>query len=163
FSMALRTDAGKTCFDRARELAAKIVRDSQRGDGFSVLLMKDSPLWVIADPSQDAGRVAKEIDNLRQPHGNGSVAATLNSVAALLAEPPGRSESREVYFLTDLQRATWVSGVSFDPKKDRDKNPLQEIQKRARSIFLDVGRDGVGNLAVTDVTLDAPFAVTGQP
>src|SRR5262249_7119791 len=142
-SMALKTEGGKTCFERARDLAVQIVKDSPRGDGFSVLLMKDSPAWVVAEPSQDATRVAREIAELRQPHGNSSVPATPASVAAVLGEAPGQFDAREVYFLTDLQRSTWVTGEAGDPKQAKEvrRDPLQEIQKRARSIFVDVGRE----------------------
>jgi len=38
---------------------------------------------------------------------------------------------------------------------------LLELQKRARTIFVDVGRDGVNNLAVTDLTVSAAFLTTG--
>jgi hypothetical protein len=38
---------------------------------------------------------------------------------------------------------------------------LQKIQARARSIFVDVGQDGVNNLAVTDLVLGLPMATTG--
>src|SRR5258708_4391457 len=39
-SMAAKSEGGKTCFERARELALEIVRDSAPGDGLSVVLMK---------------------------------------------------------------------------------------------------------------------------
>ncbi len=42
FSMGLKNEAG-TCFDRARALAAQIVRESSGGDGFSVVLMASPP------------------------------------------------------------------------------------------------------------------------
>src|SRR5438552_9818276 len=42
FSMATRV-GDQTCFERARALAEEIVRDSARGDGFSVVLMSAPP------------------------------------------------------------------------------------------------------------------------
>ena len=53
-SMAAKLDEGKTCFDRARELALKIVHDAGSGDGFSVLVMKETPEWVSPKPRRTA-------------------------------------------------------------------------------------------------------------
>jgi uncharacterized membrane protein len=165
-SMAVKREGGKTAFERARELARDIVLDSQPGDGFSVALMKDSPTWIVGEISSDAAKVAREIEVLRQSHGNASVVATLNLVAAKLAEAPGRYDSREVYFLTDLQQATWLpagpSGISKTARTAKEKTVLQEIQKRARTVFVDVGRDGVNNLAVTDLRLRESLISTGM-
>jgi hypothetical protein len=165
-SMALKLEDGKTAFERARELARQIVLDSQPGDGFSVALVKDSPTWVVGEISSDAKKVAREIEGLRQAHGNASVPATLSMVAAKLAEAPGRYDTREVYFLTDLQLATWAAGGPGGAAKvargAKEKTVLQEIQKRARTVFVDVGRDGANNLAVTDLRLGASLISTGM-
>jgi hypothetical protein len=164
-SMAVKMDGGKTAFERARELAVQLIGDSPPGDGFNVLLMKDPPTWIVDETAHDAGKVAGEIAVLRQPHGNASVPQMLNMVAAKLAESPARFDIREVYFLTDLQKATWLAGAPAEARAEtrepREKQALQEIQKRARTIFLDVGRDGVNNLAVTDLSLGASFLTTG--
>jgi hypothetical protein len=163
-SMAVKTEGGKTAFERASELAVQLVSDSAAGDGFHVLLMKETPTWIIAETAQDAGKVAREIGVLRQPHGNAPVPQTLNMVAAKLAESSSRFDTREVYFFTDLQKATWAGNESpgtKDGKEPREKQALDEIQRRARTIFLDVGRDGVNNLAVTDLSLGDTFLTSG--
>ena len=147
---------GKTAFERAREMAIKLALDSGQGDGFSVLLMKEVPTWIVAEAAQDGRKVAAEIKTLEATHGNTSAASTLNMVAAKLAEASSRYTSREVYFFTDMQRTTWVSSLGPVSAKEGkgEKSPLEEIQKRARTIFVDVvGKDGAGNLAVTDLRL----------
>src|SRR5262245_53308138 len=83
-SMAVKTESGKTAFERGRELALDIIRDSAPGDGLSVALMKDTPVWVVAEAALDPGKVAREVEGLRQSHGNANVQATLNMVAAKL-------------------------------------------------------------------------------
>jgi hypothetical protein len=153
-SMGLKDEAGVSCFERARDLAIRIVNGSPRGDGFSVLVMKESPYWLITEPSQDPAKVVRELKALRGADGNSSVPQTINAVAALLAEAPGFFDTREVYFLTDMQRASWITEGGADPAKDKDertRNALQELQKRAGTIFVDVGWDNAPNLAVTDV------------
>ncbi len=155
FSMAVKL-GDTTAFARARVLAERVVRESPRGDGFSVVLMSAPPRRIVPEPSEDANRVAKEVQNLRLPHGNADVAATLNTVENLLRASPEKFEEREVYFVTDLQASTWllkqppaVAGV------------LQKIQARARTVFVDVGQDGLNNLAVTSLALGAPLATVG--
>ena len=68
--------------------------------------------------------------------------------------PRHRFDSREVYFLTDLQQATWT------PEALPSASLLQEIQKRASTVFVDVGRDNVENAAVTMLTLADPLVTT---
>ncbi|MBI3412269.1 MAG: VWA domain-containing protein [Planctomycetes bacterium] len=165
-SMTLK-DEGKSLFDRARQQAASIVKDGLAGDGFSVLLMKDTPVWIVGEASPDARRVIREIEALKPAHGNASVASMLNMVAAKVADGAGRFPNQNVYFLTDLQRSSWAGLQQPKSAKEdlagdsKEKTPWSDIQTRARAVFVDLGRDGVGNLAVTDLRLDAPFVTTG--
>jgi hypothetical protein len=156
FSMGLKNEAG-TCFDRARALAARIVRESSGGDGFSVVLMASPPRRIVPEPSEDARKVVAEIDNLRLTHGNADLAATLNTVESLVRASPGKYPAREVYFLTDLQQSTWIARQPATLSAT-----LQKIKERAQTIFVDVGRDGIGNLAVTNLALDDSMAITGR-
>ncbi len=155
FSMAVKAGDGSV-FDRARGIAERILQESRAGDGFSVVLMAAPPRRVVPEPSDDARKVIDEIHNLRLPHGNADLPATLSAVEDMLHRSPDKFQEREVYFLTDLQRSSWTTRTASDP------NPLlQKIQARARTILLDVGRDGVNNLAVTNLALAAPLVTTG--
>src|SRR5207245_399209 len=97
--------------------------------------------------------------SLHLPQGNADLGATLNAVEDMLRpeNSPNKFEEREVYFITDLQRSTWIDRQGSDPTA-----ALEKIKPRARTIFVDVGQDGVNNLAVTNLTLEAPLAVTGS-
>jgi hypothetical protein len=167
FSMGTKVGEG-TCFDRARAVAEQVVQESPRGDSFSVLLMAAPPRRVVGEPSEDPRKVAAEIKNLRLPHGNADVLATLNAVENLLRQSPGKFQEREVYFITDLQKSTWDVGAGGGGKEPPSQSSfaavVQKIQSRARTIFLDVGQDAPGNLAVTNLTLGAspatPAALT---
>jgi len=156
FSMATKVGEA-TAFERARALAAQLVRDSPRGDGFSVVLLSAPPRRIVPEPSEDSAKVAKEIERLRLPHGNGDLVATLNTVENLLRASPEKFEEREVYFLTDVQKSTWVLR-----QPGTIASTLQKIQSKARTIFVDVGRDGITNLAVTSLTLAEPLATVGR-
>jgi hypothetical protein len=155
FSMALKV-GDTTCFEKARNAAIRILEDSPSGDGFNVVLMAAPPRRIVSETSDDARRVIDEVKGLRLPHGNADLTATLNAVESMLRASPGKFEEKEVYFLTDLQRSTWTARQAVDPSM-----ALQKIQARARSIFVDVGQDGVNNLAVTDLVLGVPMATTG--
>src|SRR5207249_6205917 len=54
-------------------------------------------------------------------------------------------------------RTTWTARTGQNVAET-----LQRIQARARTILVDVGRDGVSNLAVTDLKLGVPLATTGS-
>ncbi len=155
-SMGVR-QGDATCFDRARAMAAKYVRAGTGGDGFSVVLMAAPPRLIVSEPSEDAHKVAEEVQHLRLQHGNADFAGTLQSVENILSRSPGKFEEKEIYFFTDLQRATWTARQSVDPMI-----ALQRIQTIARTAIVDVGQDGVNNLAVISLALNAPLATTGS-
>jgi hypothetical protein len=155
-SMALK-QGDTNCFERARALASQLVRDSAGGDGFTLVLMASPPRRTVPEPSEDPKKVAAEIDALRVTHGNADIAATLNTVDSLLQASPGKFLDKEVYFFTDMQQATWIA-----------KQPaalgetLRKIRARAQTIFVNVGGEPTGNVAVTDLSLGDAIATTGR-
>jgi hypothetical protein len=156
FSLGLKQGEANG-FERARALAGRIVRESAGGDAFSVVLMAAPPRRIVPEPSEDARKVVAEIDSLRLTHGNADLPATLNTVESLVRASPAKFPEREVYILTDLQQSTWVAR---QPAVLSDT--LQKIQARARTIFVDVGQEGAGNLAVTGLELGDSMANTGR-
>jgi hypothetical protein len=160
-SMNLR-DGNTTAFDRARQQAISKIEGSQPGDGISILLLKDSPTWLISKPSQDKAKVVQELENVRAGHGNASVPAALNMIVAKLTEASGRFPAQVVYFVTDLQKSTWQSALApAGDGEDNPRDPAKEIKEKALVIFADVGRDDTSNLAVTDLSFTEPFVTTG--
>jgi hypothetical protein len=156
FSMGLRNAEGN-CFERARALATQIVRESSGGDGFSVVLMAAPPRRIVPEPSEDGRKVIAEIDGLRLTHGNADLAATLSTVESLVQASPGKFPAKEVYFLTDLQQSTWIAR-----QPALLSTTLQKIKDKAQTIFVDVGREGVNNLAVSSLTLGDSLATTAR-
>ncbi len=154
-SMAAHADE-QNAFERARARARDILGDAPRGDGFSVVLMAAPPQSIVVEAADDPRRVGDEIGRLRLPHGNADLAGTLAMVEDMMKRAPGKFEAREVYFLTDMQRSTWVGG----PTKGVAE-AMQRIQELGKVIFVDVGKDIPVNVAVTDLTLATPLATTG--
>jgi hypothetical protein len=155
FSMAAKV-GGTACFERARAVANQLLDESVSGDGFSVVLLAAPPRRIVPEPSEDPRKVAEEIQALRLPHGNADLLGTLNAIDDMLHHSPAKFEEREVYFITDLQRATWTVRQSGDPAE-----LLRRIETRARTIFVDVGLDGLRNTAVTSLNLAVPLVTTG--
>jgi hypothetical protein len=154
FSMGLKI-GDRNCFELARARALQILETTPGGDGFSVVLMAAPVQRIVPEPSEDGPRVADEIRKLRLPHGNADLTGTLLAVDEMLGRSPGKFEAREVYFVTDMQRSTWIR-----PAPDAAKI-MQRLQERARLVFVDVGGgEAPGNLAVTDLRLINPLATT---
>ena len=155
FSMGVKVD-DTTPFERARGLAAQLIEEGNGSDGYSVVLMASPPRRIVPRPSEDSRKVAAEVRALKMTHGNADLAATLSTVASLLRETPGKFSAREVYFLTDLQRSGWIS------PRPGDLAPALTAFKEthARAIFIDVGQEGLSNLAVTGLELREPIATT---
>ncbi|MFO0881149.1 MAG: VWA domain-containing protein [Gemmataceae bacterium] len=154
-SMSVRV-GDKTAFERAREMAQKVVEESSGGDGYSVVLLAAPPRRIVPEPSEDSRKVIAEIRQIRMTHGNGDLAGTLATVAGLLKASPGKYPAKEVYFLTDLQRSGWISDRPGDLAQ-----ALQTFQElKARAIFVDVGRENLSNLAVTSLEMGDPVVTT---
>lgn len=161
FSMACRTEGG-TIFERAKQSAAEIVRRGSLGDG-TVLLVWSEPLRdVIREPSFESADVLDQIAALRQPEGRGSPLA----LAEALAERVERFRREfpdfaavEVHVLTDLGRSTWNSTTLTEPVRQR----LTAAARQADLHVIDLGVDGLRNMAVADVRLTGQYAVAGEP
>jgi hypothetical protein len=154
-SMAAKVE-DSTCFERARMLAQRVVAESSTGDGLSVVLAAAPPRPIVGGTSEAGTKVADEIAGLALPEGNSDLAATFTTVESLLKQSPAKYEEREVYFFTDLQRATWAATKSGETAEQ-----LRRIQAHARTIIVDVGWDIPFNSAVTSVQPAAPFVMAG--
>lgn len=152
----------QAAFEIARQMALKKIDDVRSGDGFSVLLLKDNPTWLVGDASMDARKVRREVEAVRPGHGNASVPVAMNMIVAKLNEAGNRFPVQAVYFFTDMQRSTWAAAAS-ELKADaegKEKNPYLELQKRASTIFVDVGAHGDtnDNCAVVGLEFDPEAA-----
>src|SRR5262245_56232181 len=158
FSMGARApQSEQTLFDRAREKALALVSEGSGTDGYSVVLMASPPRRLVPRPSDDAKKVAEQVRAVKMTHGNADLTATLNTIASLLRESPGKFNAREVYFITDMQRAGWIGQRPGDLT-----SALTAFREtNTKTIFVDVGHEGLQNLAITSLELGEPFATTG--
>jgi hypothetical protein len=145
-------------FDEAKEVAARLVKDSRPGDAVSVILMGSPPRVVIV-PSRNLGEVKKEIDELSQSDGGTDLAATFEMVDRVLELLP--NDQKEVVFLTDLQATSWRPPAETNDALRRVLARL--VARRPRSVVVDLGKSGGENRAVTDLRLEVPVVTVGAP
>lgn len=164
FSMAYRpTD--RTRFDRAREIAAKIVDQSDEGDGFSLVLMSSPPRVVVGTPAIGRRDFLRELENLELPHATADLPGTLSKVEEVIntarREAPWLAR-HEIFFLTDLGRVGWdlsrleaVAVADFHKRSER-------LAESAQFMLIDLGQPDAENLAVTSMHADEPYATLAK-
>jgi hypothetical protein len=165
YSMAYR-NGPQSLFDRAKELAQRIVRESPQGDAFTLVLMASPPRVVVATPAFEPAAVRDEIDNLELLHTGADLPATVAAVRRVV-ERAGQENPRlaghkvKVYFLTDLQRSTWSPELG-ETAKDDFRRQSQALANAASLVVIDLGQPGAENVAVTGLGAVDPVAVAGR-
>ncbi|MBI3837205.1 MAG: BatA domain-containing protein, partial [Planctomycetia bacterium] len=155
----------KSFFDRAKQWAAKIVDESSSGDAFTLVLMASPPSVIVGSPAIEPRDFLEEIDNLKLVHGGADLPATLNHVEKILqsAEDSGLVR-KEVYFLTDLGRNTWVPDLKNAAAAADYRRRVARLAQIASLVVVDVdlGQASSENLAVTALATNEPFATTAR-
>lgn len=114
YSMAFKPSE-KSRFERAKQLASQIVGESHQGDAFTLVLMSTPPAVIVGTPAVEPRAFLDEIENLKPAHGGADLVATLAKVDEVLGKADQSSfPRREVYFLSDLQRVTWMPDAPSD-------------------------------------------------
>src|ERR1051325_3270927 len=65
-----QTLVGQAAFEKARQEVLRKIQDNPSGDGYSVLILKDSPTWLVGEASQDYRKVMREIEAVKPTQGN---------------------------------------------------------------------------------------------
>ena len=157
--------ADKSRFQRAKELAARIVEESPQGDGFTLVLMSGPPRVVVGNPVFEPEDFLPEIDNLALEHTTADLPATLAKVEQILTRARGehpRLTREEVYFLTDLGRVGWLVYPKDAAARARFLERSRRLAESARLVVIDLGQEGAENLALTALEPDEPFATLGR-
>ena len=155
-SMAVKLGDG-TAFDRARTLAERVVREAARGDGFSVVLMQRPAA------AHCAGTLRRH-----RPRGPGNQGPTPAARQCRRCRHPqyGRKPAAPLAREVRGTRGLFPHGfaaIHLDPQAARPGvgSAAKDSGQTARTIFIDVGEDGINNLAVTSLTLGSPLATAG--
>ena len=159
FSMGY-APTGRTRFDRARDLARQIVGGARQGDAMNLVRISEStPRVIIRRPAYQSAAVVEEIDQLVLLDERVDVSIVLKEIDELLSLAPDVPR-KEVYFVTDLQAATWSPADSNEALRVRQE--LKKLANRAKIVWLDVGEPTVANVAVTGLRTDDQFVLSGR-
>ena len=110
YSMDYRGES-TTTFARAKQLAARLVRDSRQGDVFTVIQMGRAAKTIVGPEVIDHATVATQIEALAESHAAADLAGALSLVHESLADDKSSRklpDQKEVIIFTDLQRSTWA-------------------------------------------------------
>lgn len=163
FTMAARRPDDVARFDAAKLQAKEVLARAGAGDGFSLVLLTSPAQVVVAGPVDDRDKVAREIDELKLPHGSADVPGGLHAVGEMVAKPLGRYVRREVYVVSDWRRSTWPLPLAEARSTDAPAGgsgtaeAWRKILSGARVIGIDVAGADSENLAVTGLTLGDPL------
>lgn len=164
YSMGYRP-ADKSRFERAKELAVRIVEESRPGDGFTLVLMSEPARVIVGTPVFEPRDFLQEIEGLTLPHTSADLPATLSHVEQLLIaarrEFP-RLTREEVYFLTDLGRVGWVPATADLEPESEFRQRSQRLAQEATLVVIDLGQPDAENAAVTGLRTTEPLARVGQ-
>lgn len=163
YSMAYKP-ADRSRFERAKQLAAQIVDESNQGDGFTLVLLADPPQIVVGTPSFAPADFLGEITATKITSGGADLAATLATVEQVLQsasrEFPRLAQS-QVYFLTDLGRTTWAPDLASTALGDfRERS--RRLGDSAALTVIDLGQTDAENLAVEQLRIVDPVVTARQ-
>ena len=160
FSMGY-APSGKTRFERAKELARTIVSGSRQGDAINLARISESvPRVIVRRPAYQAAPVIEEIDQLVLQDERIDASIVLKETFELLSLAPELTR-KEIYFITDLQSATWAPANTSEMAQVRQE--LKRLSEKAKIVWMDVGEAGASNLALTGLRTDDSFVLAGRP
>ena len=172
FTMATRLGDESTRFDQAKIQARQVVEQAASGDGFTLIFLTSPVQVIVQGPADDRKKVIEEIDELKLPHGSADVDGGIRVIADILNRPIDKYARREVTFITDLRRSGWplhastkqldarVDALTATPSALQDT--WQAITRSASIVFIDVARQDVDNLAVTELTIGDSLPTVGE-
>ena len=164
YSMAYKA-ADQTRFERAKELAAKIVEESRQGDGFTLVLMATPPQVLVGTPALEPHEFLQEIEQLKLVHEGADLPATLVKIEEILAaarREHTRLAREEVYFLTDLGRTTWAPELRGADAVSEFRRRSQKLASSATVVVADLGQQGAENVAIVSAGAAEPYVTAAR-
>jgi hypothetical protein len=147
-SLSMQAGGEDSAFDRARDVARRIVESAGAGDAFHLLRIAEfSPQVVIGEAAFDRETIDFELQRLAPTEERGDVPGTLRRILPILKSSP-RDHHWSVYILSDFQRADWLE--SQPESRAETRRLLDDIAARTGLNLVDVGTTTSGNLAVVD-------------
>ena len=142
--------AGGTNFEKARDTAAELVQELQRGSDVNVVLMSDpkTPLYDTSVFNTEA--VAEELKAMQAGFGQAQVSTALEHGAEQLLNM--NHPHREVVLISDFQRISWPTEEGEAALRTRVGQQLQGLEMPPNLTLFHVGVEGRENVCVETVS-----------
>ncbi|MBM4030502.1 MAG: VWA domain-containing protein [Planctomycetes bacterium] len=157
-SMGYR-DGATTSYDRALAFAEELMASLREGDTWALVNAVEHGKAIVQEPSfdLDAARAAVARDRLPLSDAGGSLPRALEAAEEALKR--SQEGARDLYIVTDLQRASWLAAAGTLAQEDVERT--KRISQTARIILVDVGPENPSNLAVASLETDGTLVVAG--
>ncbi len=157
FSMSYhKTNSSR--LDRAKRIAGKLLEASRRADAASLILMARPASAVISHASTNVRAVKEAIERTKPAHTPADLFGTFELLKTVIESSP--YDRIHVYLISDLQRSTWQPAAA---NASALRQAARAIAEKANVTVIDTGNDGTDNVAVTELSLLTPLAITSQP
>ncbi|MSR54159.1 MAG: VWA domain-containing protein [Gemmataceae bacterium] len=161
FTMATKRGDDRTRFEAAKIQAREVLDQSAPGDGYSLILLGSPVQVIVPGPVNDRDKMAREIDELKLPHGSADVAGALHAAGEIAAKSrdDNKYSRRDVYVIGDLRRSTWPMPAAVAKSTDAPTGgggvaeTWARLFESARVVAIDVAGKDVDNLAVTSLSI----------
>lgn|GEM_PF-690728 len=166
FSMGY-SPGGKTCFDRAKEVARQLASKTELspGDKVTLVAMTDQA-GVRVKASSDINAVYRDVDSTELSEAGTNVPMSLAKALRLLAESTS-SPRREIFLITDMTRCGWLEVGGANDGKVRNLDELKKAVAEYKNAnpnrglppvyLIDVGVKDAQNAAVVGLESDTPI------
>lgn len=146
-------DGETSRFERAREVARKLVGRLRRGDSVSIIMMSGRPRRLFREPTFDLDLARDLIGRLECSY----AASGADKALAMAREDVARARqsSRLLYIISDFQKGLLAKPACLAH--------LNALEKEARLFAVPVGEGYESNLAVTALETEAGVVAVGVP
>lgn len=154
-SMGYHT-GGATRFERARRMAKTVVDGMPKGSSAAFVLMSDTAVDEIPEPTHDLVFAGAETQRARLTDAGTSVLEGLSRAWEILKK--AQAAGREVYLITDMQAQGWPA-----PDEPRWKSLVEELRAsspRVRLYIINAGGGATENVSVDSLEADDEMVTT---
>jgi hypothetical protein len=157
YSMDVGTQ-NHSSFTEARDTASQLVRHLGRGSEVAVVLMGGVPAPLLAEPTFNTDRAARELGRLQTGYGTANLPAALDLGLGLLGKM--HEAQRELVVISDFQKISWAPAE--DAERARYAGLLKKLPVTPGVTFMHIGREDRNNVSVQSLDFSRMLLGVGQ-
>ncbi|MCX7008567.1 MAG: BatA domain-containing protein, partial [Kiritimatiellaeota bacterium] len=157
YSMDVGTKNHST-FTEARDTAGQLIRHLGRGSEVAVVLMGGVPAPLLAEPTFNTDRAARELALLQTGYGSANVPAALDLGLGILGKM--HEVQRELIVISDFQKISWAE--RDDIERTRLAGLLKKLPVTPTVSFVHPGSEDRNNVSVQSLDFSRMLLGVGQ-